>query len=75
MRNTYLTLMPLSLLVSACMGTVPVAATCPPPPPPLAVEMEPVSTGQTLSERYNALMQGLKLSLTKALLPKSGSTQ
>lgn len=54
------------LTLSACATTVPVPITCPPPPPVPEVLALPVSTGPTLTERYDALMREFLDSLKRA---------
>lgn len=55
-----------ALMLSACATPVPVAVSCPPPPPVPDVLTLPASTGPSLSERYEILIQQFKDSLTKA---------
>lgn len=61
-----LLLLSCALMLTACAHDVPIAASCPPPPPVPTVLTEPPSTGPSLSERYEALMQAFRNSLTKA---------
>lgn len=55
-----------ALTLSACATTVPVPVSCPPPPPVPEVLASPVSTGPTLSKRYDDLMLEFRDSLKKA---------
>lgn len=56
----------LPLLTAACATSVPVAATCPPPKPVPHVLTEPRSTGPSLTEQWNTLMQEVRELLKKA---------
>ena len=60
----------LATLTAACETLVPVQASCPPPPPVPQILAEPASTGPSLSERWNALMQSVQESLRKATKPE-----
>jgi hypothetical protein len=62
--NALLTLSITSLC--GCAQTTPLAVSCPPPPPPPAVLTSPVSTGPSLTERYERLLEELSRSLENA---------
>ena len=66
MFNTRLLLLGSIVMLSGCATTTPVAVSCPPPPPAPEILTLPASAGPSLIERYQDLLNELRLSLEKA---------
>ena len=69
MRTTRLLLLASIGILSGCATTTPVAVSCPPPAPAPAILKLPASVGPTLIERYQDLLNELRISLEKAQKP------